>query len=521
MPAVGPLDFARFVAAVAPPDGDALARFVESRDEDAFAELVRRHAALVADVCRCVLRHDADAEDAFQATFLVLARNAARVRSAGSLAAWLHGVALRVSRKARATAARRRDRDQALPPPTLAPDRDELSWAEVRRALHDELAALPVGYREPLMLCYLQGASHDRAAAELSVSKSALKKRLERGREKLRVALTRRGLGPAAVLAVVSLPAACPASMIRAATGGVASARVLSLATGGKSTMILTKWTAAFVTLAVAMSAVLAAGQLTGTGGSPGPRPALKLEESGRDTAESPQHPDGRWIEGEWKVKSITTDGVEVKGDDVKDARVTFKDGKFDPKGRGLNGLALGAFSLDPAQTPKGFDLRFHEGPRKRELVQGIYTFNTDEVRVALRFTRESQGRPKGYYSTAGTGILTLILEPVEKKGPPPRPAPPPVPNAVERNKAVRDAAAIPRPKTTPFAYSRKNAAYLAAFREGYLDVMSDYPVGAPDPSDENLHVIRGWIEGWKAGIAAGGKGDLPAKYAPFIVWRE
>jgi RNA polymerase sigma factor (sigma-70 family) len=127
------------------PDADLLRRFAAGRDEVAFAAIVRRHGGLVLDVCRCVLRNEADAEDAFQATFLVLVKNARSLRKADALAAWLHGVAVRTARKALAAATRRRKAEpQAVARDAASPD--DLSWGEVRRAVHDALHALSERY---------------------------------------------------------------------------------------------------------------------------------------------------------------------------------------------------------------------------------------------------------------------------------------------------------------------------------------------------------------------------------------
>src|SRR5262245_40732158 len=131
-----------------------LRRFSAERDEGCFHALMRRHGAMVLGVCRAVLRNEADAEDAFQAAFLILARKAASVRSAKSLSCWLHGVAYRTALAVRAEFARRRKHEARVPAPeTAAPE--DLTWGDVQRVLHEELHRLAEGYRAPLVLCYL------------------------------------------------------------------------------------------------------------------------------------------------------------------------------------------------------------------------------------------------------------------------------------------------------------------------------------------------------------------------------
>jgi RNA polymerase sigma factor (sigma-70 family) len=175
------------------PDQQLLERFVVGREEDAFTALVRRHGPMVAGVCRRVLRETHDAEDAFQATFLVLARKAASIRKGESVASWLHGVALRVSRKARVAAARRTLRERRPRPATTEPG-DALTWGELRSVLDEELGQLSTTWRAPLVLCYLEGLTQDEAARRLGWSKSTLRRRLEHGRRLLHSRLARRGV---------------------------------------------------------------------------------------------------------------------------------------------------------------------------------------------------------------------------------------------------------------------------------------------------------------------------------------
>jgi RNA polymerase sigma factor (sigma-70 family) len=183
-------------------DHQLLERFTGHREEAAFAALVRRHGPLVLGVCRSVLRHEQDAEDAFQATFLVFARQAASIQRREALGSWLYKVAYHVALKARAQAARRRSRErEAFAGPPADPLLD-MTLREVRAVLYEELRHLPERYRAPLILCYLEGKTQEEAARLLGWTKNRVRGRLERGRERLRGRLTRRGLAPSA--AVVS-----------------------------------------------------------------------------------------------------------------------------------------------------------------------------------------------------------------------------------------------------------------------------------------------------------------------------
>jgi RNA polymerase sigma factor (sigma-70 family) len=181
-------------------DQQLLERFTTQRDEEAFAALVRRYGGLVFGVCRAILHHQQDAEDAFQATFLVLARKATSIRKWESLPSWLHGVAYRLARKAQSQAFRRRSRPTAPPRPNPVPPPDELAWRELSVALHEEVATLPAKYRTPLVLCCLEGCSRDEAAQRLDWTLAMVKDRLERGRELLWRRLRRRGVAPATAL---------------------------------------------------------------------------------------------------------------------------------------------------------------------------------------------------------------------------------------------------------------------------------------------------------------------------------
>ena len=191
---------------LAPQESDAelLGSFTARRDEAAFAELVRRHGPMVLRLCRRLLGEAHAAEDCFQATFLALARRAGSIRRPAAVAAWLYGVAYRVSLKARAQRARRRALAAAdastCPDPRPGP-LDRLSGREVIDAFEEEMQRLPESYRLPITLCCLEGLSLEEAARRLGWTPGAVKGRLERGRTRLHARLVRRGLTLSAALA--------------------------------------------------------------------------------------------------------------------------------------------------------------------------------------------------------------------------------------------------------------------------------------------------------------------------------
>src|SRR5262245_60309931 len=180
-----------------PGDGELLRRFADERDELAFAALVRRHGPMVLGVCRGLLRDAHAAEDAFQATFLVLFRRATTLENRPSLGGWLYGVAYRTALKARTAAARRRTRERKAATMTPTDYDRETDW-ELGRALHEELGRLPEKSREALVACYLQGQTTEEAARQLGCPRGTVLSRLARGRDLLRARLARHADAPAA-----------------------------------------------------------------------------------------------------------------------------------------------------------------------------------------------------------------------------------------------------------------------------------------------------------------------------------
>jgi len=236
-------------------DGELLTRFVDRRDEDAFAELVRRHGPVVYRVCCRLVGVDA-AEDAFQAVFLVLATRWTAARTAGSVGGWLVGVAGRVARQMRRSARRRtRHETAAVESRTTECADPPGGLTDQFRVLDEELTRLPDSLRDPVVLCFLRGQTQEQAAAELGRDARTLRRRLERAKQVLRARLERRGVVPAVAAALVagvgSVSAAVPHDLARRTvatvfdflTGGtaVAGSAPVVLAKGVAGTMIARK----------------------------------------------------------------------------------------------------------------------------------------------------------------------------------------------------------------------------------------------------------------------------------------
>ncbi len=252
-------------------DGQLLGQFISRRDDAAFAALVRRHGPMVLAVCRRVLRHAQDAEDAFQATFLVLAKKAAAVADREAVAGWLHGAAYRAALGARTAALRRQQKErqvEAMPHPVAPPPDDQ---RELLERLDRELARLPEKYRLPVVLCELEGRSRKEAAQQLGLPEGTLSSRLATARKTLAARLS----GGAAAVSAAALGllfaqgarAACVPGRLLVATarvaGGTVPAGVAALTEGVMKSLLLTKLKATAWGLLLAASLSVGAIALT------------------------------------------------------------------------------------------------------------------------------------------------------------------------------------------------------------------------------------------------------------------
>jgi RNA polymerase sigma factor (sigma-70 family) len=265
-------------------EGQLLDRFVSQGDDAAFEALVARHGPMVLGVCRQMLRDPNDVDDAFQATFLVLVRRAGSIRRPDRLGPWLYGVAYRVSVRARRhSSARRALADDVAD----APRPCEAERRESAEALHQEVARLPEPYRAPVVLCYLEGLTHDDAAARLGWPVGTVRGRLARARDRLRDRLARRGLapaeGPAAMVVLLdgvraAVPERLAEATVRTATGkataGLISSHVLALAEGVMQAMLFSKLKV--IATALVAVAVVAAGTGVLAHQGRGPDPAVE-----------------------------------------------------------------------------------------------------------------------------------------------------------------------------------------------------------------------------------------------------
>ena len=264
-----PTTMSRVARALAAPDAarlsdrDLLARFVADRDQAAFAALTARHTGMVLGVCRRALPRAADAEDACQAVFLLLAEKASRLRWQSSVAGWLYTVARRVARNTRVVAERRARRESNAAVPEAILPLDDMTGRELAAMLDEELGKLPARYRDPLVLCYLEGLTRDEAATRLGVPVDTLKSQLQRGGRKLANALSARGcdFGVALLAVAASAVTAAPrlAKAIRAIAAGSPSPTAVTLARGCLMNPVLTHVKSLMVAAAIALMALGAA----------------------------------------------------------------------------------------------------------------------------------------------------------------------------------------------------------------------------------------------------------------------
>jgi RNA polymerase sigma factor (sigma-70 family) len=445
-------------------DGQLLRRFLARRDaagEEAFATLVARHGPMVERVCRGILRDAHDAQDAHQATFLVLALRARSIRRRESVASWLFGVARRVSAKAKGEAFRRRAFErrcaELVPRPvaTAAPP-------ELCPELFEELDRLPEPFRVPILLIDLEGCTQEEAAVRLGWPLGTVQSRLARGRARLRARLLRRGLAPTAAGVLVASTASQGASatsidpVVRAATSALAAKaatgavppRVAALAKGALKTMFSIKWpmaTAAGVVslLGAGLFVIHAPASRPPRAGASAPdlqgshkaivqfaHQVLARHFGADDTADkdkadkdkadkakadkaSAEKADKEMLRGKWKVVSGESDGVEQA--DAKDIRIAFDpDAGTFTLNHGEDFKMEGKFTIDASAEPKSIDLEFVDGPHAGDKLLGIYAKDGKKLKWCTTLPKGTD-RPKEFTTKVASGHRLYVLEHVEE----------------------------------------------------------------------------------------------------------
>jgi RNA polymerase sigma factor (sigma-70 family) len=396
-------------ATIPPPTDRELVRaFAATRDEAAFAEIVRRHGPMVLAVCRRVLADAPDADDAFQAVFLVLARRAGSVGQPERLGGWLHGVAVRCARRARSAAARRRAKEHPMLD-VAAPAAADPLWADARLVLDEEIGRLPEKLRAALVLCELEGLGRAEAAERLGVPEGTLSSRLARAKEALRSRLVRRGLAPTLVGVGLILSqakaAAVPPALFDAAVGlaaGVPAAGtgVVSVAAAGLAQKELTAMLVKKLVLSVAVAVGVLGAAGLGWYGWTAARADEKAAKADKDTKA-----DKDKVQGKWKI----TEAV-LHGRSLPPARAAALLG--DPvefKGDKVTLPAEMTFTLDPSKSPKWIDMSSADGKG----FVGVYALDGDKL--TLHYAAPgSADRPTELEFKQGVNTTRLVLERVK-----------------------------------------------------------------------------------------------------------
>jgi RNA polymerase sigma factor (sigma-70 family) len=404
-------------------DGQLLEEFAARGDEAAFAELVARHGPMVLRVCRRVLHHEQDAEDAFQATFLVLAQNCDSIRKREALANWLYGVAYRTAMQAKRNAARRRNHETQLRPqmpPAASP-----TWDDVQTVLDEEIQRLPEVYRSAFVLCVLEGKTIAAVAVELGCKDGTIATRVMRARQRLQQQLARRGIKLGALLAALcvaegatkaSVSAALAETTIRngllVAAGGSAAAtippNVAALATGVTRAMFLQKAKTAVLVLfafglllagaGVLSQHMLKADEKTAT--QPATKPpadAAKTAEEMIEVAGVVLNPDGKPVA---KARLYREMALKRTPENAADSEMTAvgttdAEGKFRvklPRSAGRSGEPLTLFA-----AADGFGLNWVELPR-------------DEKELTLRLVKDTVVRGR-LITTEGKPVSGVTVQ--------------------------------------------------------------------------------------------------------------
>lgn len=419
-------------------DRELLSRFLADRDETAFEELVTRHGPMVRAVCRRVLGPSADADDAFQAAFLVLLRRARSIRKADLLAGWLCAVAYRTARQALRRRSLRvaRERHMADLPEPARSDDPPRDWLPLFDAA---LQRLPAKYRDPVVLCELQGVSRRDASVRLGLTEGTLSSRLGRARDLLRRKLAPAGfpLAIGSALAPAVVPEALTAATVAASAHlSAASVSAVVLTEGVLVAMFASKLKAgALAGSAVLVLGVVAGlqftGPVSGAGGPPAkdgfpaketPKEAARVAPPKIDPKPARLAAEYEPFQGEWVIAKADAGGTTGADTLGIDERWKFTGPELTTGGE-LKEDSPEPFSVDATAKPATISfalLKFDpsgSGALVKTTYQGIYRFEPDgQLTIAYRRTGDGVLRPKRFATAPGAGVTILALRrPVPK----------------------------------------------------------------------------------------------------------
>lgn len=390
-------------------DAQLLTRFVERGDEDAFEALVRRHAPMVLGVCRRLLRNTEDAEDAVQVVFLVLAQKSALVRPREAVAGWLYGVARKAALKARAAAARRKERpvpELPEPPPRQATGED------MGPLLERELSRLPEKYRAVVVLCDLEGRSRRDAARLLGWPEGTVCGRLARARALLVRRLGRYDLAlPGATVAALAVagsgPACVPAATLRAVLrsasphAAAVPPHVLTLAREVRRALWLGKLKAgavAFVAAGLIGVGMVIAGREFDQGSGTASQGSVATP---AHIAPADVRTDAQRLQGVWEFVWLVDDGKKAPEHQVRDIRLELTDTAFRSECVGPL-FRESTYTIDPTSNPKRLDFT-SRGNIAPHVCQAIYRFEGDQL--VLCYPGSGAEHPVRFESNPGSGL--------------------------------------------------------------------------------------------------------------------
>jgi RNA polymerase sigma factor (sigma-70 family) len=411
-------------------DAQLLERFAARRDEPAFAALMVRHGPMVLCVCRRMLHDAGQAEDAFQAAFLVLARKAATIQRRPLLSAWLYGVAYKVAARLRGRVGKRQAREKPTDLDAL-PAAAERDARDLQPVVQEEVHRLPDKYRHPVILCYLEGKTHEEASLLLRWPLGTVKGRLARARDLLRSRLTRRGvtagegawtsallacpMAPRAVLVDATIRAASSFAAGDATAGGLASVRALALTQGALRTMILTK---VKIAAALALIAALLGGVGTyfssGWAAEPGDGPKALARAAEKPAAADKGKDDKEAIRGAWQVIGLETGGKDAPDNDetklIKSGKCVITADKMTSTVGPAEHVT--SYKLDPTKKPKEIDVTPQDGPEneKGKVIPAVYSLEGDVLKVCFP-SPKNPTRPTEVATKEGGDAMLLILK--------------------------------------------------------------------------------------------------------------